>query len=102
MKRKPKNLIADGGYINEKTKNKLRRQVNLVYPYRINQKLKNSESDNKLLKRRYKIENVNSWMKNSKRLTMRVDRIDETFRSTLYIRSLMIIGKKIIKNNIII
>ena len=33
---------------------------------------------------------------------MRVDRLDETFKSTLYIRALLITGKKIIKNNIII
>lgn len=45
--------------------------------------MKNSE-EKLILKRRYKIENVNSWMKNSKRLTMRVDRINETFMSVLY------------------
>lgn len=100
--RKPKYMIADSGYINEKTKQQLRKQVNLVYPYRKNQKTKNSLAEKALLKHRYKIENVNSWMKNCKRLTMRVDRLDETFMGTLYIRALLITGMKIRKNNIII
>jgi Transposase DDE domain len=102
LKRKPKNLIADGGYINAFVKHKLRTKVNLIYPYRKNQKAKNSESEKILLKKRYKIENVNSWMKNNKRLTMRVDRINETFMSTLYLRALHITGLKIVKHNIII
>ena len=102
LKKKPKNLIADGGYINASVKYRLRKKVNLIYPYRKNQKVKNSESDKILLKKRYKIENVNSWIKNNKRLTMRVDRIDETFRSTLYIRAIQITELKIVKYNITI
>jgi hypothetical protein len=101
-KRKPKNLTADGGYINATTKHQIRKKANLIYPYRRNQKMKNSEFEKSLLKRRYKIENVNSWMKSNKRLTIRTDRIDVTFRSTLYMRGLMIIGMKILKHNITI
>ena len=66
-KRKPKNIITDGGYISAKNKYQLRKQANLIYPYRSNQKIKNSQAEKDLLKRRYKIENVNSWMKNNKR-----------------------------------
>jgi hypothetical protein len=101
-KRKPKYLIADAGYINEQMKRKLIKQVHLIYPYRKNQKMKNSEDEKIKLKKRYKIENANSWMKNCKRLTMRVDRLDETFLSMLYMRTLMITSKKIIIHKIII
>lgn len=33
QKKKPKTLLADSGYINETTKNQLKKKVNLIYPY---------------------------------------------------------------------
>jgi transposase len=94
-KRRPLNLIADGGYINEKEKIKLQRKVNLIYPYRRNQKKKNTVAEKGLLRKRYKIEHVNAWFKNCKRLTMRVDRLDETFDSFLKLKLLMVTEKRL-------
>lgn len=101
-KRKKTYLLADSGYINEAVKNKLKQKIELIYPYRSNQKLKNTKEDKERLKGRYKIENVNSWMKNCKRLTMRVDRIDATFRGFVYIKMLQITMRKLKQKNIIL
>ena len=46
-KRKKTYLLADSGYINENIKNKLKKKINLVYPYRSNQKMKNTSNKKK-------------------------------------------------------
>ena len=52
------NLIADKGYISLANKTILsRKNIDLIYPYRKNQKQKNTDSELKLLKKRYIVEN---------------------------------------------
>ena len=67
----------------------------MIYPYRSNQKKKNTEAEKLLLKKRYLIEHVNAWFKNCKRLTMRVDRLDETFNSFLKLKLLTVTIKRL-------
>jgi transposase len=94
-KQNPIYLIADKGYINERVKKLIKRKVTLVYPYRSTQKKTNTAKEKELQKGRYKIENLNSWFKNNKRLSIRVDRIDETFKSFIYLRFIQIIELRI-------
>ena len=68
------NLIADKGYISLANKKKLfDRNINLIYPYRKNQKKKNTEL--KLLKKRYIVENFSPLIKQFRRIRNRYDRL---------------------------
>jgi hypothetical protein len=95
----PKYLITDKGYINKKKK-KLEKKINLIYPdrkncvnspYNYTQNIKRKE----LLKKRYINENAFSWLKNSKRTTIRCDRLLCTFKGFIYLQALKHIGTKI-------
>ena len=64
------NLIADKGYISLANKTILsRKNISLIYPYRKNQKQKNTDSELKLLKKRYIVEKFFAWLKQFRRIT---------------------------------
>ncbi len=68
------NIIADKGYVNDKLKNNLHaNNINLIYPYKINQHKINTKNERKLLGKRYIVENTFSWIKQFKRLRLRYD-----------------------------
>ena len=52
------NVIADKGFVSSKKYYLSNKEINLITPKKINQKTKTSNSFKKLLKNRYKIENL--------------------------------------------
>ena len=89
-------IIADKGYINQKIKNKLRRIANigLFYPYRKNQKVKNTSFEKNLLKQRHIVENFFSWLKKYRRIQQRYDSKSINYLNFLYLAAVDIIAKK--------
>ena len=91
-------IVSDKGYINQKVKNKLRRTVNigLIYPYRKNQKVKNTSFEKNLLKKRHIVENFFSWLKKYRRIQQRYDSKSITYLNFIYLGAVKIIAKKIL------
>jgi len=76
------NLIADKGYISLANKTILsRKNIDLIYPYRKNQKQKNTDSELKLLKKRYIVENFFAWLKQFRRIRSRYDKQIECYKN---------------------
>ena len=89
-------IISDKGYINPKIKRKLkRRKVNLIYPYRKNQNIKNSTFEKNKLKERYIVENFFSWIKKYRRIQQRYDSRSIIYLNFIYFASIDIICNKI-------
>lgn len=89
-------LIADCGYNSNPLKDNLKKQFNisLIYPYKINQSVKNTKTELKLLSERYKIENTFAHLQNFKRLRARDEKYINTFCQFYYLGlSVMIIRK---------
>ena len=57
----------------------------MVAPNRKNQKKKTNKKDKKLLKNRYKIENVFQALKKYNRIDIRRDRLIETYESFVFL-----------------
>jgi len=79
------NLIADKGYITSNSYLINNKKIKIVRPYKINEKNKLTKNEEKLLKCRYKIENVFCFLKQNERITLRKDRLLKTFMSFVYI-----------------
>lgn len=78
-------LIGDKGYVDSKLKKKLKqKRIQLIYPYRKNQKKKNTETENILLEKRHIVENVFSWIKKYRRIQLRYDKKKDTFLQFCY------------------
>jgi len=89
-------LVGDKGYALKKTdKNKLFIDYNieLVYPYRRNQKEKTPKKHKVLLRKRYVVENVFSKLKQFNRICVRKDKLDTTYLGFCFL-SLLLTFKK--------
>ena len=65
-------LIGDKGYGSRRLKNELNEKgIELIHPYRRNQREENTEEEKELLKGRNLVENVFSWIQNRRRIRMR-------------------------------
>lgn len=76
-KNKPQRLIADKGYDSDPLRERLaQRGIDLICPYRENNKEKKYQDGRKLrrYKRRWTVERTFSWLGNNRRLVVRWDR----------------------------
>ena len=76
-KQKPQRVITDKAYDSDPLRERLaKRGIDLICPYRENNKKKKYEDGRKLrrYKRRWKVERTFSWLGNSRRLVVRWDR----------------------------
>ena len=76
-KNKPQRIIADKAYDSDPLRERLaKRGIELICPYRVNNKKKKYEDGRKLrrYKRRWTVERTFSWLGNSRRLVVRWDR----------------------------
>lgn len=96
----PKYLTVDKGYIDKKTKNAIKKKVSFMYPDKINTvncpyNYRQNQERIKLLESRFINENAFSWLKNTKRTTLRYDRKISTFSGFVYLQALKVNLKKI-------
>jgi transposase len=90
------NLVGDKGYASkEHVKNELKTtyKINLIYPYKRNQKCKTPIFHKKLLKGRYVIENVFAKLKSYNRICCRKDKLGCTFMGFAYLAAMLIFKK---------
>lgn len=81
------NLVGDLGYLANKTFKKqlmTRYNINLITPYRENQNKQNTPAEIQLLKKRFIIENLNSFIKQNKQIQSRYIKKDNTFINYIY------------------
>jgi len=91
-------LVADGAYVSNKLKTQLKqRKIKFIYPYKKNQKARNTKLEKTLLKGRYIVENVFSWIQNLRRLRHRYDKKANTFLQFYYFGLAEVISRKITK-----
>lgn len=93
-------LVGDKGYM-LKNKHKqifLRRNIKLVNPYRKNQKLKNSKSNEKRLKERHKVENLFGTLKQFKRIQLRYDSNIGSYKAFILMACLFIGYRTLFRN----
>jgi transposase len=89
-------LIADKGYISNDLKLQLRdNDIQFIYPYKKTQKKSNTPTEKKILKQRYIVENVFSWLQNYRRIRIRYDKHSNTFLQFYYFAMADLICKKI-------
>ena len=90
------NLVGDKGYALKpipKAELKSKRNVNLIYPHRRNQKIKTPAEHKVLLKDRYVIENVFAKLKVYGRICVRMDKLESTFMGFAYLAAMLIFKK---------
>jgi len=82
-------MLADKGYDSDKYRESLRKiGIESCIPYRKNKK-KKWEYDKELYKRRHKVENMFSKLKDWRRISMRYDRCAHTFYSSICIAAIV-------------
>ena len=92
------NLVADGAYLSKSLKIQLKvKKIRLIAPYRKNQILKNNKTETRLLKQRYLVENVFSWIQNYRRLRTRYDKSSHTYLQFYYFGLAEVIARKLNK-----
>lgn len=95
-----KYIVTDKGYVNINEKNKIKNKAVLMYPDKSNTvNCPYNKYQKRLrkvyMKKRYINENAFSWLKNSKRTTMRCDRLLTTFKGFVYLQALKNLSSKI-------
>jgi len=95
-----KYIITDKGYVNKSQKEKIKKKAVLIYPDKSNTvNCPYNKYQKKLrkifLKKRYINENAFSWLKNSKRTSIRCDRLISTFTGFIYLQALKNLSSKI-------
>ena len=98
------NLIGDKGYISAPIKEELKKiNVNLIYPHKKNMK-PTPKISKKHLKFRYLIEHTIKDNKKNNRISLRKDKLIQTFKSFLFLSTIInlqnTINKQQIKNSI--
>lgn len=95
------NICGDKGYINDKKryihKNSKKEKIKLITCKRKNQKIKNSDEDKIILKKRYVVENSFNELKNAERIRTRKDRTINNFLSFAYLQCFINFSKKYAK-----
>ncbi len=93
---KPERLIGDGAYDSDPLDRRLRRRgIELIAPHRRN-RTKPATQDGRPLrryKRRWKIERLNAWLQNFRKVAMRYERIAENYLGLLHLACIMILLK---------
>ena len=90
---RPERIIADRGYDSDPLRRRLRRRgIELIVPYRCNNRNKPYQDGRKLrrYRRRWKIERTFAWFSNFRRLQVRQDRILSVFQGFCHIACLLI------------
>ena len=89
-RQKPKRVIADRGYDSDPLRERWKRRgIELIAPYRKNNKVKRYEDGRKLrrYKRRWIIERTNAWLGQFRRLLVRHEHLLTTYRAFFYLAS---------------
>ena len=97
-RKNPQRLIADKGYDSDPLRERLaRRGIELICPYRSNNKEKKYHDGRKLrrYRRRYKVERTFSWLGNSRRLVVRWERDIVVYRAFFHIACLIVALKRL-------
>lgn len=92
-KQKPKRVIADRAYDSDPLRERLaKRGIELIVPYRANNKLRKHEDGRKLrrYKRRWIVERTNAWLGQFRRLLVRHEHLLTTYRAFFYLACLWI------------
>jgi transposase len=92
-KQKPKRVIADRAYDSDPLRERLaKRGIELIVPYRENNKLKKYQDGRKLrrYKRRWIVERTNAWLGQFRRLLVRHEHLLSTYRAFFYLACLWI------------
>jgi transposase len=90
---RPQRIIADRGYDSDPLRRRFRRRgIDLIVPYRSNNRKKLYEDGRKLrrCRRRWKIERTFAWLSNFRRLQVRQDRILTVFQGFCHVACLLI------------
>ena len=93
---KPKRLIGDGAYDSDPLDRHLRtRGIEMIAPHRRNRTKPATQDGRKLrrYKRRWKIERLNAWLQNFRRVTVRYEHIAENYLGLLHLACIMILLK---------
>lgn len=92
-KNKPQRIIADKAYDSDPLRERLaKRGIELICPYRENNKKKKYEDGRKLrrYKRRWTVERTFSWLGNSRRLVVRWDRDIVVYNAFFHVACLVL------------
>jgi len=87
-RQKPKRVIADRGYDSDPLRQRLRRRgIELIVPYRENNRQRRYEDGRKLrrYKRRWIVERTNAWLGQFRRLLVRHEHLLCTYRAFFYL-----------------
>jgi transposase len=96
-RQKPKRVIADRGYDSDPLRERWKRRgIELIAPYRKNNKERKYEDGRKLrrYKRRWIIERTNAWLGQFRRLLVRHEHLLSTYRAFFYLACLWITLRK--------
>ena len=100
VKGKPKRLIADRAYDSNKARKFLKkRHIDPIIPARCNNR-KATDQDGRKLRRyrnRWIVERSIGWLGNFRRLTVRWDRLVETYSGFLHMACALIVLRKVLK-----
>ena len=92
-RQKPVRIIADRGYDSDPLRERFKRRgIDLIVPYRKNNKRKRYEDGRKLrrYKRRWIVERTNSWLGQFRRLLVRHEHLPSTYYAFFYLACLWI------------
>jgi transposase len=87
-RQKPERVIADRGYDSDPLRQRLRRRgIDLIVPYRENNRHRRYEDGRKLrrYKRRWIVERTNAWLGQFRRLLVRHEHLLCTYRAFFYL-----------------
>jgi transposase len=91
---KPQRLIGDGAYDSDPLDAQLLAQgIEMIAPHRCN-RVKPATQDGRKLrryKRRWKIERLNAWLQNFRRITVRYEHIAENYLGLLHLACIIIL-----------
>jgi transposase len=97
---KPKRLIGDGAYDSDPLDRQLRsRGIEMIAPHRRNRS-KPATQDGRPLRRyrhRWKIERLNAWLQNFRRVSVRYEHIAENYLGLLHLACIMILLKAFLR-----
>jgi transposase len=91
---KPERLIGDRAYDSDPLDEKLRAQgIEMIAPHRRNRVKPKTQDGRKLrrFKRRWKIERLNAWFQNFRRITVRYERKVENFLGLVHLACILIL-----------
>ncbi|PSH04652.1 MAG: IS5/IS1182 family transposase [Acidobacteria bacterium] len=96
-RQKPKRIIADRGYDSDPLRERLKKRgIELIAPYRKNNKERRYEDGRKLRRylRRWIVERTNAWLGQFRRLLVRHEHLLSTYRAFFYIACFWIILRR--------